>query len=85
MEQVARRTAERKGVEVDEARLAKQSAGIAAHFDNQSDAFFTSGRMLDMGMIDPRDSRMVIGFCLATCMEARRRDLNPNAFGVGRA
>jgi geranyl-CoA carboxylase beta subunit len=85
MEQVARRTAARKGIPVDEARLAKQSAGIAAHFDSQSDAFFTSGRMLDMGMIDPRDSRAVIGFCLATCSEAGRRDLNPNAFGVGRA
>lgn len=85
MEQVARRTAARKGVEVDEARLAKQRAGITAHFDNQSDAFFTSGRMLDMGMIDPRDTRVVIGFCLATCAEAKRRDLNPNAFGVGRA
>ncbi|EBA14985.1 acetyl-CoA carboxylase carboxyltransferase [Roseobacter sp. SK209-2-6] len=85
MEQVARRTAARKGVEVDEARLAKQRAGITAHFDNQSDAFFTSGRMLDMGMIDPRDTRAIIGFCLATCMEARKRDLNPNAFGVARA
>lgn len=85
MEQVARRTAERKGIELDEARLAKQRAGITAHFDNQSNAFFTSGRMLDMGMIDPRDTRAVIGFCLATCLEAKRRDLNPNAFGVGRA
>ena len=85
MEQVARRTAARKGIEVDEARLAKQRAGITAHFDNQSDAFFTSGRMLDMGMIDPRDTRAIIGFCLATCMEARKRDLNPNAFGVARA
>ena len=85
MEQVARRTAQRKGIEVDEARLAKQRAGITAHFDGQSDAFFTSGRMLDMGMIDPRDTRAVIGFCLATCLEARRRDLNPNAFGVARA
>ncbi|MCD9148284.1 acyl-CoA carboxylase subunit beta [Pseudophaeobacter flagellatus] len=85
MEQVARRTAARKGVEVDEARLAKQRVGITAHFDGQSDAFFTSGRMLDMGMIDPRDSRAVIGFCLATCQEARHRDLNPNVFGVGRA
>jgi len=84
MEQVARRTAERKGVAVDEARLAAQRARLVAHFDAQSDAFYTSGRVLDHGMIDPRDSRRVIGFCLATCREARARALNPNAFGVAR-
>lgn len=85
MEQVARRTAERKGFPVDEERLAKQRARITAHFDRQSDAFYTSGHMLDMGMIDPRDTRQVIGFCLATCADAKARDLNPNAFGVARA
>jgi len=84
MEQVARRTAERKGVEVDEARMAKQRAGITAHFDAQSDAFYTSGRLLDHGMIDPRDTRKIIGFCLQTCDEARARPLSPNAFGVAR-
>jgi geranyl-CoA carboxylase beta subunit len=84
MEQVARRTAARKGAEVDEARLAKQRAGITAHFDGQSDAFYTSGHMLDQGMIDPRDTRRVLGFCLQTCAEARARDLNPNSFGVAR-
>ncbi|MDE4273726.1 carboxyl transferase domain-containing protein [Phaeobacter gallaeciensis] len=85
MEQVARRTAARKGFPVDEERLAAQRAKITAHFDRQSDAFYTSGHMLDMGMIDPRDSRRVIGFCLATCAEGLARDLRPNAFGVARA
>ena len=85
MEQVARRTAARKGFPVDEERLATQRAKITAHFDRQSDAFYTSGHMLDMGMIDPRDTRRVIGFCLATCAEGRARDLRPNAFGVARA
>ncbi|MGR3760398.1 acyl-CoA carboxylase subunit beta [Roseobacteraceae bacterium NS-SX3] len=85
MEQVARRTAERKGIALDEDRLAKQRAKITAHFDRQSDAFYTSGRMLDQGMIDPRDTRRVIGFCLQTCTEAQARQLNPNIFGVSRA
>ena len=84
MEQVARRTAERKGQTVDEARMAKQSARITAHFDAQSDAFYTSGRVLDHGMIDPRDTRNVLGFCLMTCREAQHRALRPNSFGVAR-
>jgi len=84
MEQVARRAAARRGLEVDEARLAAQRDKIIAHFDAQSDAFYTSGRSLDMGLIDPRDSRRVIGFCLDTCGEGQRRSLNPNSFGVAR-
>ncbi|WP_275041710.1 acyl-CoA carboxylase subunit beta [Leisingera sp. ANG-M1] len=84
MEQVARRAAERKGREVDGAQLAAQGNRIAAHFDGQSDAFYTSGRGLDMGMIDPRETRKVIGFCLQTCLEARARQLSPNSFGVAR-
>ena len=84
MAQVARRTAERKGREVDEEKLAQESAHIQHHFDKQSDAFYTSGHMLDHGMIDPRDTRKVIGFCLQTCREARVRVIRPNSFGVAR-
>ncbi len=84
MEQVARRTAARKGTPIDEAHLAKQRQRITKHFDQQSDAFYTSGRMMDQGMIDPRDSRQVIGFCLQTIAEARARKLRPNTFGVAR-
>lgn len=84
MEQVARSSAARKGIEVDEARLARQSAELIAHFDGQSSAFYTSGRLLDMGVIDPRDTRRVLGFCLQTCREARNRTLRPNSFGVAR-
>ncbi len=84
MEQVARMAAKRRGQDVDEERLAKQTAAITAHFDKQSDAFYTSGHGLDMGMIDPRDSRKVLGFALETCWEARNRTLYPNSFGVAR-
>jgi len=84
MEQVMRAGAARKGVDVDEARMAAQSTAIAAHFDQQSDAFYTSGRVLDHGMIDPRDTRKVIGFCLQTCAEGRVRTLMPSSFGAAR-
>ena len=84
MDQVARTGAERRGIAVDEDMLAQQKARLIAHFDGQSDAFYSSGRMLDQGIIDPRDTRRVLGFALATCAEARARDLNPNSFGVAR-
>ncbi len=84
MSMVARGSAARKGVEADEEALAAQHSRIAEHFDRQSDAFYTSGRCLDHGVIDPRDTRKVLGFCLETCLEARNRELQPNTFGVAR-
>ncbi len=84
MELVARNAAKRRGREVDEGQLAAQRQAIATHFDRQSDAFYTSGRVLDQGVIDPRDTRRVLGFALETILESRHRRLQPNSFGVAR-
>ncbi len=84
MEQVMTNAAQRRGQEVDEAALLEQREALIAHFDGQSDAFYTSGRVLDHGVIDPRDTRKVLGFALETCWEARNRKLQPNSFGVAR-
>ena len=84
MSMVAMAGAKRKGIEIPKEKLAAQEAAIIQHFDKQSGAFYTSGRMLDDGVIDPRDTRRVLGMVLQTCWEARRRKTYPNTFGVGR-
>lgn len=84
MSHVARVTAARKGVDISDAELAQQEAAIEAHFDRQESAFFTSGQVLDHGIIDPRDTRKVLAFALETVLEARSRELRPNSFGVAR-
>ena len=84
MSEVMRAGARRRGIEVDEEQLAKQEARVIELYDGQSDAFYTSGRLLDDGMIDPRDTRKVLGLTLQTCWEARNRKVHPNTFGVGR-
>ncbi len=84
MDQVARASAQRRGKPVDEEALKAQQERLTAYFDNQADAFYTSGRLLDQGVIDPRDTRKVIGFALETCWEAQNRTLQPNSFGVAR-
>ncbi|MFT4571960.1 MAG: geranyl-CoA carboxylase beta subunit [Hyphomicrobiaceae bacterium] len=73
-----------RGQEIDRDAMKEQEKMLADHFDSQSNAFYTSGRMLDDGMIDPRDSRRTLGFVLDTLWETRNRTLNPNSFGVGR-
>ena len=55
-----------------------------AAFERQADAFYTSGLLLDDGLIDPRDTRRVVAVALAICDEAARRTLSPMQFGVAR-
>ena len=81
---VAEGGAKRKGVPVDEAQLQALEAKIIHNFDSQSDAFYTSGRLLDDGVIDPRDTRRVLGLAFDICRQADARQLRPMQFGVAR-
>jgi geranyl-CoA carboxylase beta subunit len=85
MRQVAEVAAARRGQPVDVDALEKQQQTIVDRFSRQESAFYTSGRNLDHGVIDPRDTRKVLGFALETCLEARSREVRPNSFGVARA
>ncbi|MBT6277904.1 MAG: acyl-CoA carboxylase subunit beta [Chromatiales bacterium] len=84
MSQVMRLAAERRDQPLAEGALEEQEKTLTEVFDSQSGAFYTSGRLLDQGVIDPRDSRKVLGFALDSCWEARHRRLQPNSFGVAR-
>jgi len=81
---VAEGGARRRGIPVDEERLSDLERRIIANFDRQSDAFYTSGRLLDDGVIDPRDSRRVLGMAFDICRRADRRSMRPIQFGVAR-
>jgi len=81
---VTKAAAKAKGRELDPAEVEAQERRLAEHFDSQSSAFYTSGHMLDDGMIDPRDSRRTLAFMLETVWEARNRAVKPNSFGIAR-
>jgi geranyl-CoA carboxylase beta subunit len=74
----------RKGVAPDPAASKAQFDKIVGVFESQADAFYTSGLVLDDGVIDPRDTRAVLAFCLDTCAEAEARQPRPMQFGVAR-
>ena len=84
MSMVARGKAAALGQEADEKALAQQEAYLANIFDSQSSAFYTSGHLLDDGMIDPRDTRRTLAFLLETVWETRHRSVRPNSFGIAR-
>ena len=74
----------RKGITPDPDAAKLQFDKIVAVFEAQADAFYTSGLLLDDGVIDPRDTRAVLAQCLAICADATARTLNPLQFGVAR-
>ncbi|MDR2297087.1 MAG: acyl-CoA carboxylase subunit beta [Comamonas sp.] len=84
MQQVTEAAMARKGLPVDAEQLQKQYDQITSMFEAQADAFYTSGLLLDDGVIDPRDTREVLGFCLDMLAEAEARKLRPMQFGVAR-
>ena len=74
----------RKGITPDAEQSKAQFDRIVSMFEAQADAFYTSGLLLDDGVIDPRDTRAVLAFCLDTCAEAEAKQLRPMQFGVAR-
>jgi len=81
---VGETAAGRRGEPVDGAKLDALSARIVEHFEAQAGVLHTSARLLDDGIVDPRDTRRLLGFLLDTCAQAQARTLHPTSFGVAR-
>jgi acetyl-CoA carboxylase carboxyltransferase component len=62
---VRRAAAERSGDEYDEEEDAAMQAAIEAQIDDESAALYATGHLWDDGIIDPRDTRVVLGIALA--------------------
>ncbi len=74
----------RKKGAVDEAQLAAMRERIIQTFESQMDAVYTSARLLDDGVIDPRDTRAVVALVLEVCREAEQREPQAMQFSVTR-
>ncbi|MET0757890.1 MAG: carboxyl transferase domain-containing protein [Mycobacterium sp.] len=62
---VSRAAAQARGQQVDEDADAALRAAIEAQIEAESLPMFLSGRLYDDGVIDPRDTRTVLGMCLS--------------------
>jgi len=74
----------RKGQDVDHPQIDAVKAKIVENFERQQSALVTSALMLDDGIIDPRDTRNVLGFALSICKDGDARTPRPIQFGVAR-
>jgi acetyl-CoA carboxylase carboxyltransferase component len=64
---VARAAAQARGQEYDEGADAKMREAVENQIESESLALRVSGRIHDDGIIDPRDSRTVLGIALSVC------------------
>jgi acetyl-CoA carboxylase carboxyltransferase component len=65
MEIVARQSAESKGQPFDAEGFQGVKDYVEQQIEEQSLAYFTSGMGYDDGVIDPRDTRAILGICLS--------------------
>ena len=82
MQMVSREAAIKSGQTFDEAQATQMKEFMKAEIEKQSNAFFASGQLWDDGIIDPRDTRNVMGLILTlTYMNEVK---GTNAWGVYR-
>lgn len=67
---VSRASAESRGLPFDEEADAGMRAMVEAQIEAESLPLFMSGRVYDDGIIDPRDTRTVLGLCLSAIATA---------------
>jgi 3-methylcrotonyl-CoA carboxylase beta subunit len=68
---VQRAGAKRRGEDWDEAREAAYRNEIRALYDRQGSPWYASARLWDDGIIDPADTRDVLGLALSACLNAK--------------
>jgi acetyl-CoA carboxylase carboxyltransferase component len=78
---VARQAAAAKGQEYDEEADESMRNMVEYQIEAQSGSLAMSGRLYDDGVIDPRDTRTVLGLCLGL---VSRSDVGDAGYGVFR-
>ncbi|MHA1537603.1 MAG: acyl-CoA carboxylase subunit beta [Alphaproteobacteria bacterium] len=64
--------------------IEKMHQSIVDAIEEESKALYATARLWDDGIVDPRDSRRLLGYLLGLCRDAGQRQLRPSSFGVAR-
>jgi acetyl-CoA carboxylase carboxyltransferase component len=67
---VRRQAAERAGTPFDEAEDARLRGAVQGQIERESDAFHATGQVWDDGIVDPRETRSVLGIALSALHSA---------------
>ena len=78
---VRRANLERAGEAWSEAEEEEFKRPVIEQFEAQSDPYFATARLWDDGLIDPADSRMVLGLCISAALN---QPIEATRFGIFR-
>jgi 3-methylcrotonyl-CoA carboxylase beta subunit len=81
MAQVRKDALEKQGKTLTADEESAIKAPIKQQFDSQSNPYYATARLWDDGVIDPADTRMVLGLALSASLNA---PIEPTTFGVFR-
>jgi len=81
---VAEDAARKRGIEPDHAALDAMRQRVVEAYRTEGEALYATARLWDDGLIDARDTRRMLIFCLDTCREAEARRPSASSFGVAR-
>ncbi len=74
----------RQGQAADPGAMELLQRTTAEKLEATSTALANTARLHDDGIVDPRDTRVLLGLLLDVCREAEVRTLRPNTFGVAK-
>jgi geranyl-CoA carboxylase beta subunit len=81
---ISEEKARKLGQPIEADKMEALERKTAEQLDRGSTALFSTAHLWDDGIIDPRDTRKLIGFILDMATEAEARRLMQNTFGVPR-
>lgn len=84
LEIVTRQKMERFGQTPDDEFIKGMRDFVIDKIDRESTALYATARLWDDGIIDPRDTRRVLGMTLSICAASTDRELRATTFGVAR-
>ncbi|MDQ3696066.1 MAG: methylcrotonoyl-CoA carboxylase [Chloroflexota bacterium] len=70
LSEIQRQSAHARGVPLDEAALLAAQAEVEARYAMEASPYYATARLWDDGIIDPRQTRQVVGLALATTLNA---------------
>ncbi|XP_075520974.1 methylcrotonoyl-CoA carboxylase beta chain, mitochondrial [Primulina tabacum] len=81
LSQIERANKKKAGIQWSEEEEEKFKAGVVEAYDREGSAYYSSARLWDDGVIDPADTRKILGLCVAA---STNRKPEGTKFGVFR-
>ncbi|XP_073121415.1 methylcrotonoyl-CoA carboxylase beta chain, mitochondrial [Henckelia pumila] len=81
LSQIERANKKKAGIQWSEEEEEKFKAAVVEAYDREGSAYYSTARLWDDGVIDPADTRKILGLCVATSMNRKPEDTK---FGVFR-